>query len=131
MREERMNDLEKTHLEMTRTADIARLQGEIREALRTLLDKANRLGKLLTEQKTGMDDYEWEYWVTQNCPIAPCPDPKRATRDYLRFFDMCEELRTAAIGDEKGARRFYMTQRKAVMLVIGLLMDQKAIGGWR
>lgn len=49
---------------MTRSQEIKRLHQEIYGELRTSLQKAIRIGELLTEQKDELQHGEWEDWVS-------------------------------------------------------------------
>ena len=60
-----------------------------------------RIGELLTEQKAGMKHGNWLPWIKENLPFS-----ERTARDYLRFYDRREELKTARVADMAEARKF-------------------------
>ena len=90
-----MNDIEKS-----RISEIHELHAEIGGYLRMTLDKAIRIGELLTEQKVGMEHGTWLPWLQENVPFS-----ERTARDYLRFYDQREELKTATVADLTMARK--------------------------
>ncbi len=65
------------------------------------LDKAIRIGELLQEQKAGLKHGEWLPWVKENLPFS-----ERLARDYMRFYNKREELKTAKIADLDDARKY-------------------------
>jgi hypothetical protein len=64
---------------VSRATEIQRLHVEIWAALRSALEKALRVDKLLAEQKVCMESDEWLPWVIENCPFA-----EQTARDDLR-----------------------------------------------
>jgi len=61
--------------------EIARLHSEILTAARTSLDKAIRIGQLLTEQKAQLKHGEWLPWVKENLPF----DARSSARRHFRL----------------------------------------------
>ncbi|MBW8003978.1 MAG: DUF3102 domain-containing protein, partial [Planctomycetes bacterium] len=90
-----MNEIEKS-----RITEINTLHSEIGGHLKMTLDKAIRIGELLTEQKAGLQHGKWIPWIEENLPFS-----ERSVRDYMRFYDRREELKTAKIADLMDARR--------------------------
>jgi len=91
-----MNEIEKS-----RISEICQLHAEIGGYLRMSLEKAIRIGELLTEQKAGMKHGEWFPWIEANCLFS-----ERLARDYMRFYYRQEDLKTARVADLAEARRF-------------------------
>ena len=89
-----MNEIEKS-----RITEINTLHSEIGGHLKMTLDKAIRIGELLTEQKAGLQHGKWIPWIEENLPFS-----ERSVRDYMRFYDRREELKTARIADLTEAR---------------------------
>lgn len=65
--------------EGSRATEIRQLHEEIWGAVRSALEKALRVDKLLAEQRVGMEQSEWLPWVVENCPFG-----EQAKRDELR-----------------------------------------------
>jgi hypothetical protein len=62
------------------------------DLLTTTLDKAIRIGELLTEQKASLKHGEWLPWIEENLPFD------RATAaNYMRLFDRREELKCKTV----------------------------------
>ena len=85
-------------------AEIRRLHEEIGASLRLTLDKAIRVGELLSKQKAGLAHGEWLPWVKANCPFAG-----RTAREYMRFYQRREELKSASLADLSSARKLLTT----------------------
>jgi hypothetical protein len=90
-----MNDIEKT-----RISEIRQLHDEIGGAIRTTLDKAIRVGELLAEQKASMEHGEWLPWIEENLSFSD-----RLARDYMRFYEKREELKSASLANLTEARK--------------------------
>lgn len=83
-------------LAQTPLDEIRELYDEIMAAFmavaRTKLDKAIRLGELLTQQKASLKHGEWLPWIEQNLPFD------RATAaNYMRVYDRREELKCKTV----------------------------------
>jgi hypothetical protein len=87
-------------IEKSRVAEIVKLHAEIGGYLRMTLDKAIRIGELLTEQKTGLKHGAWLPWIESNLPFS-----ERTAQDYMRFYDRREELKSASVADLRAARK--------------------------
>ena len=70
-------------------SEIISLHGEIINAARTTLDKAIRIGELLTEQKASLKHGQWLPWVNDNLPF----EQKTAWR-YMNIYSRRDELGT-------------------------------------
>ncbi|MBN1835767.1 MAG: DUF3102 domain-containing protein [Spirochaetales bacterium] len=97
-----MNDIEKS-----RVSEICRLHNEIGGYLKMTLDRAIRIGQLLTEQKAGLTHGKWLPWVEANCPFS-----ERLARDYMRFYDRRDELKTASVADLSEARKYLVAPKE-------------------
>lgn len=65
---------------VNRAAEIKRLHAEIGEAIRTSIDKALRIGQLLTAQKAETKHGDWLPWLKANVPFS--------FRSAQRFMDL-------------------------------------------
>ena len=84
----------------SRVEEIRRLHQEITDGFRITLEKAVRIGELLTQVKGGLKHGEWLPWIAVNCSFA-----ERTARDYIRFFERREELKSANVADLGEARK--------------------------
>ena len=91
-----MNAIQKTRIDR-----ITDLHNEIGGYLKMTLDKAIEIGALLSEQKAEIKHGEWLPWVKEKLPFS-----ERLTRDYMRFYERREELKTAKVADLTQARKF-------------------------
>jgi len=87
-------------IEKTRTARIIALHNEIGGALRTTLEKAIEIGGLLVEQKAELQHGEWSAWIAEHLPFA-----ERTAREYMRFWERRDAIKTAQCADFTDARR--------------------------
>jgi len=87
-------------IEKSRISEICQMHAEIGGYLRMSLEKAIRIGELLTEQKAGLKHGEWLPWIEANCPFS-----ERLAWDYMLFYDRHEDLKTARVADLTEARR--------------------------
>ena len=62
-------------------SEIVALHGEIIQSARTTLDKAIRIGQLLTEQKATLKHGLWLRWIEDNLPFA-----ERTARNYMTVY---------------------------------------------
>ncbi|MEI6392950.1 MAG: DUF3102 domain-containing protein [Verrucomicrobiota bacterium] len=105
-----------THLELAATertplvSEIVALHGEVVTAARTTLDKAIRIGALLTEQKAQLKHGKWLPWVKDNLPFTE-DTAQRYMRVYSRrseiphdaVFELTDAYRLLSDGKEKTA----------------------------
>lgn len=91
-----MNEIEKS-----RVAEIVKLHAEIGGYLKMTLDKAIRIGGLLTEQKAECGHGAWLPWLEANLPFS-----ERLARDYMRFWERRDELKSANLADLTDARKY-------------------------
>ena len=82
-----MNEMEKVRID-----EIAKLHGEIYGAFKTSLEKAIRVGELLTEQKQNLRHGEFTSWVKNNLPFTD-----RTAQIYMRFYSERDWLKTEAV----------------------------------
>jgi DUF3102 family protein len=81
-------------------AEINRLHTEIDEAARTTIDKAIRIGQLLSEQKRSLKHGQWLPWLEANVSFTD-----RTARNYLRVFEKREQLKLESVSDLTKAYR--------------------------
>lgn len=75
-------------------SEIVALHGEIITAARTSLDKAIRIGELLTWIKSRLAHGQWLPWLKANIPFA-----ERTARNYMRCHAERERLKSASVAD--------------------------------
>jgi hypothetical protein len=88
----------KSALTVTRTDEIIRLHDEVIGALKTSLEKAIRIGELLTEQKKSLAHGAFLPWVKESLPFTD-----RTARNYMRLHRERDRLKTEMVSDLKGA----------------------------
>ena len=81
-------------LALSRAEEIRRLHEEIGGAIRTTLDKAIRVGELLTAQKAELKHGEWLPWLEANCGFT-----ERTARNYIHVFANSDYLKTESVSD--------------------------------
>jgi len=77
---------------LSRADEITLLHGEIEGALRLSVEKAIRVGELLTEQKADLAHGEWLPWVKENLPF----NHSTASR-YMRLFQDRAALKSVTV----------------------------------
>lgn len=90
-----MKDIEKSRITM-----IVDLHNEIGGYMKMTIDKAIEIGGLLAEQKAEVNHGQWLPWVKDNLPFS-----ERWARDYMRFYEKRDKLKTAKVADLTEARR--------------------------
>ncbi len=91
-----MSDLEKSRIDKIKT-----LHQEIAGHLKLSLEKAIKIGELLTEQKTSLKHGGFTTWINANMPFTD-----RTARNYMRLYRGRDELKTETISDLKTAYGF-------------------------
>lgn len=85
-------------LETSRINEINRLHNEIVGHLKTSLEKAMRIGELLTEQKQKLKHGEFTPWIKANLPFTD-----RTARNYMRLHRERDRIKTETVSDLKSA----------------------------
>ena len=75
--------------ELDAISEIVALHSEVVTAARTTLDKAVRIGELLTEQKASMKHGKWLPWMEANLPFS-----QQTASNYVRVFANRSKLPT-------------------------------------
>ena len=78
--------------------EINKLYQEIEAAGKVMIDKAIRIGELLSEQKSSMKQGEWIPWVEANLPFK-----KRQASSYMRAFIHRKTLKGQSTAHLEGA----------------------------
>ena len=96
---EQKNDNE---IAQSRIQEIRKRHAKIGGHLRNTLDEAVRIGELLTAQKTELKHGAWIPWISEHLPFS-----ERLARDYMRFWNRREDLKSASLADLdlSGARK--------------------------
>lgn len=77
-----------------RTQEINRLHNEVCMGLKTIVEKAIRIGKLLVEQKAECNHGEWLPWLKANVKFS-----ERTARNYMRLYSRRDEIKSATVAD--------------------------------
>ena len=75
-------------------SEIRKLHCDICEAARTSLNKAIRIGEILTEVKSQLKHGEWLPWLTQHLPFSG-----RTARNYMQCYEQRERLKLANVAN--------------------------------
>lgn len=84
----------------TRIDEIKTLHLEIMGHLKMSLEKAIKIGQLLTEQKTELKHGEFTPWMKDNLPFT-----ERTARNYMKLFQEKHRLKTETVSDLTSAYR--------------------------
>lgn len=87
-------------VELGRVAKIISLHAEIAGHFRQSLEKAIRIGELLSEQKAVLKHGEFTAWITRNLPFTD-----RTARSYMRVYENRDRLKTESVSDLTTAYR--------------------------
>lgn len=87
-------------IEKSRIDEIGKLHSEIIGHLKTSLEKAIRIGELLSEQKAILKHGEFAHWIDANLPFTD-----RTARNYMRVFREKDRLKTESVSDLRSAYR--------------------------
>lgn len=74
--------------------EIKNLHSEILEAARTSLEKAIRVGELLTSAKAELKHGQWMPWLKENIPFS-----QQTANNYMRVFAERDRLKLTNIGN--------------------------------
>lgn len=85
-------------LTTNRADEINRLHDEVGQALRTSLEKAMRIGELLTEQKVELPHGEWGEWISAHCLFTD-----RTARNYMKLHANRDRLLHDGVSDISAA----------------------------
>lgn len=81
-------------------AEIKLLHAELLTAAKTTLEKAIRIGELLTQERDRLRHGEWLSWVRVNLPFTD-----RTARNYLQVFEQRDRLKLESVSDLSDAYR--------------------------
>lgn len=95
----RLPDQTQVSLKQSR-CEINKLHAEIISAARTSLDKAIRIGKLLTDARAKLNHGEWLPWLRRNISFTD-----RTARNYIRCFEERKRLKLETISNLADAYR--------------------------
>lgn len=85
-------------IERGRISEIITLHNEVAGYLRMSVEKAIRIGELLTEQKAGLQHGEFLPWIKANLPFTD-----RTARNYMAFYSNRNLLKTENVSDLSSA----------------------------
>ncbi|NIN00099.1 MAG: DUF3102 domain-containing protein [candidate division Zixibacteria bacterium] len=96
-----------SEIEKTRTQEISRLHAEVVGHLRQSLEKAIRIGQLLTEQKESLRHGEFTKWINSNLPFTD-----RTAKNYIRLYAQRARIKTKNVSDLRDAYKILLAPRK-------------------
>lgn len=85
-------------IDKTRVQEIVRLHSEVANHLKQTLEKAIKIGLLLTEQKQVLRHGEFTPWLEANIPFTD-----RTARNYMRLYRERDKLKTETVSGLKTA----------------------------
>ena len=88
--------------------EINKLYQEIEAAGKVMVDKAIRIGELLSEQKASMKHGEWIPWVEDNLPFG-----RSESANYMRVYSRQDELNVQPVAHLKDAVKALCTPKTA------------------
>jgi len=94
-------------IKKNRAQEIVTLHQEIVGHLQQSLEKAIKIGQLLTEQKGSMKHGEFGPWLKGNIPFTD-----RTARNYMRLWREKDRLKMESVSDLKDAYRLITDQKK-------------------
>ena len=96
------------NIEKDRMSEITELHNEIEDHLRSSLEKAIRIGELLTDQKTTLEHGEFTPWIKVSLPFTD-----RTARNYMKLYRERDRLKTEAVSDLKSAYKLLAAPKAA------------------
>src|SRR6476619_6513834 len=87
-------------------SEINRLHGEICQAARTTIEKAVRIGELLSAQKAGLQHGQWLPWLHANVKFS-----RQTADNYRRIYEKREELKLLNVGNLSDAYRLLASDK--------------------
>jgi hypothetical protein len=93
-------------VEEGRIGEIRRLHNEILDSLKMSLEKAIRIGELLTEQKGTLKHGEFGIWVKENLPFT-----NRTAENYMRAYRESDRLKNETVSDLSSAYRLLIEHK--------------------
>ena len=102
---ENMNEIEQSRIDRLNNGH-REISGIVSGAFKMTLPIAIEMGEILTEQKADLEHGQWLPWVEENLIFSD-----RSARDYMRFYDRREELKSATVADLRDARKL-LTETK-------------------
>jgi Protein of unknown function (DUF3102) len=86
--------------------EINRLHAEICQAARTTIEKAIRIGELLTEQKATLKHGEWLPWLKANVEFS-----RQTADNYRRVYEKREDIKLLNVGNLTDAYRLLASDK--------------------
>ena len=96
-----------TEIEKNRAVEIVSLHGEIEGLLKLSLDKAIRIGELLSEQKANLLHGEFIPWVKANLPFT-----ERTAQNYMKIYNQRALLKNENVSHLTGAYALLTTSNE-------------------
>lgn len=101
--------------------EITSLHHEIVAAAVSSLEKATRIGELLTQERVRLEHGQWLPWIKKNLPFTD-----RTARNYLRVYNNRDKIKTETVSDLTGAYRL-LSERDRPDDLINNLPDAKLL----
>jgi len=92
-----------------RKDEITNLHNEIKEQLKTSMEKAFRIGQLLVEQKAELKHGEFTPWIESNLLFTD-----RTARRYMNIFENWDKLKTDSVSDLTTAYKMLEKPKKEI-----------------
>ncbi len=103
-------------IEKSLIAEINKLHGEILKSFSTALEKAIRIGELLTKQKEDLKHGEFTAWVNNNLPFTD-----RTARNYMRVYGERDRLKTETVSDLSSAYQLLIEDKSQSKQIVEIL----------
>jgi hypothetical protein len=81
-------------------AEVLALHADVVASARTTIEKAIRIGELLTEIKAGLKHGQWLAWIESRLPFSD-----HTARNYIRVYEQRERLKLETVSDLTDAYR--------------------------
>jgi hypothetical protein len=94
-------------IDKTRIQEIVRLHSEVAGLLRQTLEKAIRIGQLLSEQKQILKHGEFIPWIEANIPFTD-----RTARNYMQLYRERDRIKTETVSGLKEAYALLTSSRE-------------------
>lgn len=103
-------------IEKSLIAEINKLHGDILKSFGTALEKAIRIGELLTKQKEDLKHGEFTAWVNNNLPFTD-----RTARNYMRVYGERDRLKTETVSDLSSAYQLLIEDKSQSKEIVEVL----------
>jgi hypothetical protein len=103
-----------------RAKEISALHREIRWHARVTLEKAIRIGELLTQQKQALPHGEFTPWLRANVPFT-----ERTATNYMRVFEKREELKSENVSVLRQAYKLLQASSESASVALRQALNEQ------